>query len=58
MSHRARAKNSPIIGAIINGRVFAIAGLFISLVNSFKASAKGWGRPIIPTLLGPFRSWM
>ena len=32
-------------------------GLFISLVNSFSASAKGWGRPAIPTLLGPLRVW-
>ena len=29
-----------------------------SFLNSFKASASGWGRPIMLTLLGPFRVCM
>lgn len=28
------------------------------LLKSFKASLKGWSRPINPTLLGPFRIWI
>lgn len=36
----------------------ASVGLVISLRNSFIASARGWGIPAIPTLLGPFRNWI
>lgn len=36
----------------------AIEGWACSFVNNFKASAKGWGIPMIPTLFGPFRIWM
>jgi hypothetical protein len=43
-------------GAIINGNLLIILGLACSLINSFIASASGWGRPIYMTLLGPFRS--
>ena len=38
------------------GSVSAISGVVCCLAKSFKASAKGWGRPESPTLLGPFRS--
>ena len=33
-------------------------GLDGCLEKSLIASAIGWGRPIIVTLLGPFRSWL
>ena len=55
-NHSIKARNSPIIGAAMKGIVFAIAGLFSSLANSLIASANGCGRPLSPTLLGPFRS--
>jgi hypothetical protein len=42
----------------MNGNVLAYMGVLSSLVNSFTASAMGWGIPLRLTLLGPFRSWM
>lgn len=36
--------------------MFAMDGIACSFTNSFKASAMGWGRPIMATLFGPFRS--
>ena len=45
------------MGAKKKGIASAISGVVCCLVNSFKASANGCGRPEIPTLLGPLRSW-
>lgn len=55
--HIIIAKKSPIVGAIKKGRILANVGTESSFENSFSASAKGWGIPIAPTLLGPFRIW-
>jgi len=55
--HSIRARNNPRVGAIKKGYIFAEEGRVSSLVNSFRASAIGWGSPIIPTLLGPLRVW-
>ena len=46
------------MGAIKNVEVLAIDGNDCSFTKSFRASARGWGSPVIDTLLGPFRSWM
>lgn len=54
--HRARARQSPSIGAIINGATLDIVGEFCSFVKSLMTSANGWGSPASPTLFGPFRS--
>lgn len=51
---RIRAK----MGAPIKGAMLDLVGEVCSLVRSFSTSAKGWGIPAIPTLLGPFRSCM
>lgn len=53
--HNIRARNRPRAGAVKNGYVFARVGDDNSFVNNFIASARGCGRPIKPTLLGPFR---
>lgn len=45
------------IGLILNMLRFDVVGRVNSLENSLIASLKGWNSPIIPTLLGPFRSW-
>lgn len=55
--HRIMARRSLIIGAIRNGDILASFGLDCSFRNSFSASARGCGRPIIPTLFGPLRVW-
>ena len=55
--HRRRAKKSPAIGAIRNGVLLAGDGAADSFINSFIASAIGWGKPVSITLFGPFRSW-
>ena len=55
-SQKNSARVRAIIGANRNGRRFAISGVDCSFRKSFRASAKGWGRPAIETLLGPFRS--
>lgn len=55
--HINRAKNSLNTGATKNGVILAMVGFACSFTRSFKASANGWGIPIIPTLLGPFRIW-
>ena len=44
-------------GLSTKGDLFDSDGLAFSLVNSFTASAKGWGIPAIETLFGPFRDW-
>lgn len=46
-----------MIGVNKKGLRLDKVGLDCSLVKSFKASAKGWGNPAIPTLLGPLRIW-
>lgn len=51
----SRARKRADMGAIIKGELLAKVGVLCSLVKSFSASANGWGRPIMPTLLGPFR---
>jgi len=56
-SHMISASASPAAGAIVNPREFAVVGVTRCLTKSLIASANGWGRPIIPTFLGPFRSW-
>lgn len=56
--HMNRAKNRPMAGAAINGSMLANDGFDISFTNSLIASAKGWGIPVILTLLGPLRNWM
>jgi len=55
--HNSNARIRPRIGANIYGDMLAGVGLVCSFVNSLMASAKGWGRPISMTLLGPLRSW-
>jgi len=52
-----RAKIKDNTGAMKYGDWLASDGLVISLVKSLAASAKGCGRPAIPTLFGPFRVW-
>lgn len=53
-----RAKNSLRAGAIMNVDMFAIEGRDCSFRNSFRASAIGWGSPMIDTLFGPLRVWI
>lgn len=53
--HISMASNKLIEGAMRNGDMFASLGLDCSFRKSFSASARGCGKPIIPTLLGPFR---
>lgn len=55
MAHIINAKNSAMLGATINGRGLDIVGAACSLINSLIASENGCGRPISPTLFGPFR---
>lgn len=55
-SHRMRARNRLAIGVITKGEMFASRGKLVVLTNSFRASARGCGTPIILTLFGPFRS--
>jgi len=55
--HKTRARKSLIVGATRKGALFAARGVDSSFVKSLRASAKGWGSPIRPTLLGPFRVW-
>lgn len=55
---RSRARKRLRTGDIKKVEMFAIDGIACSFTNSFKASAIGWGRPIIATLFGPFRSWI
>ena len=54
--HKIRASKRPTKGANIKGARLEKVGEVISFVNNFAASARGWGRPRIPTLFGPFRS--
>ena len=42
------------MGAKINKTTSLLLGKTVSLVNSFKPSAKGCKNPHIPTTLGPF----
>lgn len=46
-----------MVGATMNGALFAGVGFACSFTNSLIASEKGWGIPIRPTLFGPFRRW-
>lgn len=39
----------------MNGALLEGVGLACSFTNSLMASENGWGIPIKPTLLGPFR---
>lgn len=55
-SQRLKASMRLRIGAKIKGRRFAGVGVECSFRNSFKASARGCGRPIRITLFGPFRN--
>ena len=55
--HKIIAKAKAIIGNIEKRIGFLRVGLAHSLVNNFRASAKGWGRPKGPDLLGPLRIW-
>lgn len=52
-SIRARRRLSK--GDIMKVVRLAREGNGLSLRNSFRASARGWGRPIKETLLGPLR---
>lgn len=52
-----RAKVRAVVGAKKKGSASAISGVVCCLAKSLSASAKGCGRPEIPTLFGPFRSW-
>lgn len=51
------ARARVIDGASIKGSLLDEVGVFFSLKNNFIASENGWGSPINPTLLGPFRRW-
>lgn len=48
---------SAIIGEMKKINIFDLKGIDCSFTNSFRASAKGWGIPIILTLFGPLRIW-
>lgn len=50
-----RARKRLSAGAAINVDIFANEGRDCSFRNSLKASASGWGIPLIETLFGPFR---
>ena len=54
--HNKSARVRAPAGTSINDRGLAIDGIACSFVNNFRTSAKGWGRPESPTLLGPFRN--
>lgn len=54
--HIKRARSKLRKGAKRKGATIDKVGLACSFANSFKASANGWGSPIIPTLLGPLRN--
>ena len=41
------------MGAKIKITLLALLGIIVSLINSFKPSAKGCNTPKIPTTLGP-----
>ena len=47
-----------IKGAIKNRYWLDQDNFIVSLEKSFKASVKGWKRPIKKILLGPLRVWM
>ena len=51
------ARPSPAAGAAVNPAQLAFLGVTRCLRKSLTASARGWGSPIIPTFLGPLRSW-
>ena len=55
--HKVSARINLNIGDIKKGSWFDKVGRDCSLVNNFRASAKGWGSPVILTLFGPFRFW-
>lgn len=55
--HIIKASRRLRIGANRNGKMLAGEGEDCSFRNSFRASARGCGRPIRATLLGPLRSW-
>ena len=54
--HMESASASPSVGAIVKPRRFTFLGVTRCLRKSLSASARGWGSPISPTFLGPFRS--
>lgn len=54
--HIVRARNKANIGAAKKGNVLAELGVLSSFVNSFRASARGCGMPMMLTLLGPLRN--
>jgi len=58
IDHNIKAKVRPNNGVKINPKTFEVKGLVCSFVKSLRASANGWGSPIIPTLFGPFRIWI
>jgi hypothetical protein len=51
----AKAKKKVIMGAKIKIIKLALEGKTVSLMNSFKPSARGCSKPNTPTTLGPFR---
>lgn len=57
IDHSKSAKISAITGERKKINMFDLKGIDCSLVNSFSASAIGWGIPIRLTLFGPFRIW-
>ena len=57
MIHKTKASSNLAMGEKENGKKLADVGILLDFVNSFKASAIGWGNPIILTLLGPLRVW-
>jgi hypothetical protein len=50
-----KLKNKVKIGAIIKITLLALLGIIVSLIKSFKPSAKGCKTPNRPTTLGPLR---
>lgn len=46
------------MGEMIKVERLARDGKGCSFKKSFIASARGWGRPVSDTLLGPFRDWI
>jgi len=50
-----KLKNNVKNGPKTNKNLFALVGIIISLMTSFKPSAKGCKIPQKPTILGPFR---
>ena len=55
--HKIKAKARASLGDAKNGKKLAWSGFTSSFKNNLAASAKGWGSPRMPTLLGPFRIW-